>query len=126
MKTIISQAKYLTNKLRLLSWNIQSRNSKHEGNKTRIRDFNNIFINHDIVCFQESRKPIKLENFKTFNSNRPGGPKSGGGVAIMVRNEIIKGVSQYKTGHIPDVLAIKLKDRYCRGLVYRRMIVLNI
>lgn len=61
--------------LKIISWNLQSRNLKYEGNKFLLPEFTNIFLGIDIVCLQETKHLIKFENFRCFNSLRPGGGK---------------------------------------------------
>ena len=98
--------------LKILSWNIQSRNLKYEGNQFFIPEFQSLIAQNDIVCLQETKNPIKFENYRCFNNLRPGGSKAGGGVAILINNEISKGITQYKTPHINDVITIKLHKNY--------------
>ena len=84
------------NNLKVLSWNIRSRNTL-EGNKLNIAEFRSILERHDIICLQETKAIINLENYKCYNSNRKLSnsdkinPKSGG-VAILVRKELSKGI----------------------------------
>ena len=92
-----------------MSWNIQSRNSK-EGNKLEDPDFINRLKDADIVCFQETRKPVKLCNYKAYNSTRPG--QSNGGVAILYKTGISGGVSHYRSNLSQDFVTIKLNKNF--------------
>ena len=58
-------------KLKIITWNINSRNMSHEGSKFMMPDFKTILNMNDIICLQETKGQVKLENYKAFNSNRP-------------------------------------------------------
>ena len=95
--------------LSLMSWNIQSRDST-EGNKLEDPDFINTLKDSDIICFQETRKPPKLCNYKAFNSTRPG--QSSGGVSILYKTGISGGVTHYKSNISIDFVTIKLNKNF--------------
>ena len=96
------------NNLIVTSWNIQSRRSS-EGDKFQDDDFLKYFT-HDIICLQETKGPIKLKNYKAFNSNRS--DSLSGGVAILYKPEIAHGISLYKTSISPDFLVIKFHKSF--------------
>ena len=100
------------NKLEILSWNIQSRNSRVEGNKCLQPDFLKLITSADLICLQETKKPIKIQNYRCYNSNRPGGPKLGGGVAILVDNKIRQGATRVSTPTTHDAIAVKLSKHF--------------
>ena len=102
--------------LKILSWNIRSRNTL-EANKLNIPEFRSILERHDIICLQETKAVINLENYKCFNSNRKLlnsdiiNSKSGG-VAILVRKELAKGITKIPSKLTPDALIIKVRKDY--------------
>ncbi|KAL5248694.1 hypothetical protein ACHWQZ_G017775, partial [Mnemiopsis leidyi] len=57
------------------------------------------------VCLQEIRQPVKHPGFRSFNNTRK--TQKHGGVSILVRNDISKGVHQTKCS-IEDVVICKL------------------
>ena len=99
------------NQLSLLSWNIRDHIDDHV-NKFEISDFLKHIQNSDIICLQETKGPIKLENYLVYNSNRK--QSRSGGVAIVVDNSIRKGVTRVKINETPDAVAIKLNKNYFR------------
>ena len=75
--------------LKIVSWNIESRTS--EGcSKFDDSEFLKNIIQNDIICLQETRGPVYLENHRSFNSNREN--SKSGGVAILVKNELSRGM----------------------------------
>ena len=92
-----------------MSWNIQSRDTT-EGNKLEDPDFINRLKDSDIICFQETRKPPKLCNYKAFSSTRPG--QSSGGVSILYKTGISGGVTHYKSNISVDFVTIKLNKNF--------------
>ena len=93
----------------IISWNIQSRNST-EGNKFLDNNFLSNIANFDIVCLQETKAPINLNNYRAFNSNRT--DSVSGGVSILYKTEFSKGISQFHTKITPDVVIAKLSKNY--------------
>ena len=79
--------------LKLFSWNIESRNTNKES-KFNDLSFLNILGDRDVICLQETKGPVYLENYRSFNNNRS--DSTSGGVAILVENELSKGVSAIK------------------------------
>lgn len=104
------EAKRRRHDINLLSWNIHDIRLKDVGPKTLLPEFLDITKNKDILCFQETKDPIKIANFRCFNSNRPS--SRSGGVCIAVKNEISKGVCLVNTTKCPDIVAIRLK-KHC-------------
>ena len=74
-----------SNILSILSWNIESRKTR-VCNKFSDPDFLSNIIGHDIIALQETKGPIKLANYKAFNSTRP--DSISGGVSILFKHEI--------------------------------------
>ena len=105
--------------LKILSWNIRSRNTTLEGNTFNIPEFRSVLEQHDIICLQETKAVINLENYRCFNSNRKlkNSDKinsKAGGVAILVRKEIEKGITRITSKSTPDAIIIKLSKHYFR------------
>ena len=92
-----------------MSWNIRDR-IEDKANKFEIADFIKKFQNADILCLQETKGPVKLENYLAFNSNRK--QSRSGGVAILVKSNIRKGVTQIKINETPDAIAIRLNKSF--------------
>lgn len=85
--------------LTITSWNIES---LHEGKtktpKTSITDFTDVFSDSNIVCMQETIKPVALSGFRAFNNIRGGCRVNHGGLCILVKNNIINGIT-----HMTDI-----------------------
>ena len=99
--------------LKIISWNIESRNDATES-KLHDTDFLKVITKNDIICFQETWGPVYLANHRSFNSNRT--DSKSGGVAILVKNNISKGVSLIKTPNTSttDIVAIKLSKYFSK------------
>ena len=108
--------------LSFLSWNVHDIRLSDDGLKTNLQEFNGIISNRDIVLLQETKEPVKMSNYRCFNSNRPS--SRSGGVCIAVKNEISKGVSTYNTSCCHDIVAIKL--RKCHFAMSRDIVIINI
>ena len=106
-KTTVSNRRSVS----IVSWNIQSRNSSHTGNKFNDPAFRKIFENHDIVCLQETKNDIKIENYCCYNNTRSGGPKAGGGVSILLKNTIKRGVKLISKT-LPDIIVVQLNKNF--------------
>jgi hypothetical protein len=96
---------------KIISWNIQSTNTV-SGSKFDNPEFCAIFENFPFVCLQETRQAVKHPGYRSFNNTRR--DEKYGGVCILVKNEISKGVKQVKST-IVDVIVCKL-DKYFFGL----------
>ena len=94
--------------LKIISWNIQSKNSITFGNKFEDNDFCKIIRDHDIVCLQETRSNVELKEFVAYNSIRQNKQRSGGGVSILVRKNIARNVTPLYCKNLSDILAIKI------------------
>ncbi len=85
--------KYRNNdNLSLITWNIQSLNSKFEGLLEFISNLNNFNINLDVLCFQEifeisNPDFFHLDNYDFYFKTRRGG-KKGGGVGIYSKKSL--------------------------------------
>ena len=95
----------LNNKLSIMSWNIHDR-IENKVDKFKNPEFTKILEKSQIICLQETKGPIKLPNYQAFNSNRLN--SHSGGVAILINNNIRKGVKHVKTTETTDAVAIKL------------------
>ena len=96
--------------LSILSWNIQSHSSKEFGNKFLDREFLKNLYDSDIVCLQETKGPIKLANYAAFNSCRPA--SRSGGVSILYKKELSRGISRFNTKITPDAVIAKLNKNF--------------
>ena len=99
------------NFLRILSWNIQSRNCSIEGNKFKLPEFAKTILENDIVCLQETKGIVKFENYRCFNNNRPSS-NSGGGVAILINNRLASGITKCVPPKTSDAIAVKLSKHF--------------
>lgn len=98
---------------KILSWNIQSRNCSSLGNKLDMSGFMEILGDHNIICLQETRRPIEIPNFTTFNSLRSEtNLRIGGGVSISVHESLRKGVKEIRLRSYTDCISIKLDKNY--------------
>ena len=92
----------------VMSWNIQDCRGD-QTNKFEISEFLSIFSNYNIVCLQETKSQIKTEGYVSYNSNRKG--SRSGGVCILAKNNLRKGISHISCTESEDIVAIKL-DKY--------------
>ena len=99
----------MTNKLNILSWNIQSRDGLN-GNKLHDAEFCKLLEASDIFCLQECRKPVKIPKFICLNKQRPN--KNGGGVTIGHSRRLAGGIQEYKLVNKTDMLAITLNKSF--------------
>ena len=97
--------------LKVVSWNIENRKNT-TGSKFEDNNFLAKIIENDIICLQETKGPVYLEGHRSFNNNREN--STSGGVAILVKNELSKGVSLLKTPdtHTNDIIAVKLDKNF--------------
>ena len=95
---------------KIISWNIQSTNT-NSSSKFEDPQFCAIFEHCPFVCLQEIRQPVKYPGFRSFNNTRR--DQKHGGVCILIKNEIARGVKEVKSS-IEDVVACKL-DKYFFG-----------
>ena len=72
--------------LKIMSWNINDIKLKNEGSKSCNPDFIKVIEGTDIICFQETKEPIKILNYRCYNSNRR--DSRSGGVCIAIKNQI--------------------------------------
>ena len=94
--------------LKIISWNIQSKNSATFGNKFEVDRFCNTIKEHDIACLQEIRSNVELKDFVAYNSIRKNNQRSGGGVSILVRKSISRHVTPIYCKNLSDIMAIKI------------------
>ena len=97
------------NVLKLFSWNIESRNS-HGNSKFDDPLFLKTLGDRDIICLQETKGPVYLENFRSFNKNRT--DSTSGGVSILVKNELNRGVTVINSSCNRDIIAVKLDKHF--------------
>ena len=98
-----------SNILSILSWNIESRKTR-ACNKFSDPDFLSNIIGHDIIAVQETEGPIKLANYKAFNSTRP--DSISGAIAILFKHELSQGITEFRTGITPDAVVAKLSKHF--------------
>ena len=91
--------------LKILSWNIQSPCSA-EGNKFLIPSFQKIINDHDFACLQEIRKEVHMTGYRSVCNTRK--DNKSGGVAILIRNELIDGIEVIKNLSNSDYLICRL------------------
>ena len=96
----------LSSYLSILSWNIQS--SKSEGvDKFSDPIFMKNILSHDIVCLQETRQAVKVPGYRSLCTTRAG--EKYGGVAILLKYELIGGFQEIKKYKAIDLVICKLK-----------------
>ena len=93
--------------LTITSWNINDRIGDNH-NKLDDPDFMK-HLNSDIICLQETKAAIKVNNFTVYNSNRP--DSRSGGVAIMFHNYLKPGINNFPTSH-HDIACVVLDKNY--------------
>ena len=93
----------------IISWNIQSTNCGLTGSKFDDPEFCKIIENSQFTCLQEIRQPVTHPGYRVYNNTRNNDKY--GGVCIMIRNSISRGV---KRVHQPtdDVIACKLDKNF--------------
>lgn len=94
-----------------MSWNIQDPVGDST-NKFEIAEFLSKITDNSIVCLQETKSQVKIEGFVSFNSNREN--SRSGGVCILVKNHMRKGVSHVKCDGSNDIVAIKFDKHFFR------------
>ena len=92
-----------------MSWNIHDR-MENKIDKLNSPGFVKIIEKANIICLQETKGPLKLTNYHAYNNNRSN--SHSGGVAILVNNNIRKGVARVKITETDDAAAIKLNKSY--------------
>ena len=99
----------LCSKLKIQSWNIQS--SKNQlFNKFDDPSFTRSLLEHDVVCLQEIRQAVKVPGFRSFCNTRP--DEKHGGVAILLKNELVGGFERVIKHKSNDLLICKLKKSF--------------
>ena len=66
----------------------------------------------DIICLQETKGPVKIPEYKAINSTRPDSKYTSGGVAILFKHSIARGISQYHTKLSSDAVITKLSKKF--------------
>ena len=100
----------LRNSLQIVSWNIECQNSSTIGCKFDDGEFAAFLGKHDIICLQETKGAVSLPNYRSHNQNRA--DSRSGGVAILYKNELSRGISRIKINSNPDIIAIKLHKNF--------------
>ena len=90
-------------KISIMSWNIQDVIGD-QTNKFEISEFLSKISKNSIICLQETKSQIKLEGFLSYNSNRKN--SRSGGVCILIKNELRKGVSCISCKESDDIVII--------------------
>ena len=99
----------IKNNIKLLSWNIQSPSST-EGNKFKDNSFSKIIAGHDLVCLQETRREVHLSGYRSICNTRK--DKKSGGVAILIRNELVEGIEIIKNINSSEYLICRLDNNF--------------
>ena len=99
----------LLDKLKIISWNIQSSNDT-EGSKFKREDFLKIIDQGDIICLQEVRQANKIPGFRSKHNLRDG--SNSGGVSFIYKNHFHKGMEEIKNHKIDDLIICKLKRKF--------------
>ena len=99
------------NSIKILSWNIQA-SSSADGNKFDDKEFIATINKHDFVCLQETRQEVHLAGFRSICNTRK--DKKSGGVAILIRNELIEGVEVIKNIKNSEYLICRLDKNFFR------------
>ena len=92
-----------------MSWNIQDCVGDST-NKFEVSEFLSHITNNSIICLQETKAHIKLDGFISYNSNRKS--SRSGGVCILAKNCIRKGISHIPCPESDDIVAIKLDKHF--------------
>ncbi len=118
----------IRNNLKILTWNIRCISTTNalgqKSLKTKVQEIYHKFVSHDIVCLQETwctddeARSLEDENFKVLFSNRkyrdPNAKRISGGVIVMVKKHIWKGVKKMLSSS-DDVLWIKLDKNFFKS-----------
>ena len=99
----------MQNNPNIISWNIQSTNSVLTGSKFEDPEFCKIIENSQFTCLQEIRQPVTHAGFRVYNNTRK--DNKSGGVCIMIRNSLSRGVKQVQS-RLEDIVACKLDKTY--------------
>ena len=113
--------------LKILTWNIRSINTSNmfglKSLKSNIKEVYEKFVDHDIVCLQETwcteeARSLEDENFKVLFSNRkyrdPRAKRISGGVIVLVKKHLWKGVKKVISSS-DDVLWVKLEKIFFKS-----------
>ena len=106
--------------LKICSWHIQGIHSRELGHKLDDTEVKNILTKYDIICLVETHcsveTSIELKGYTSITVCRPlyrMAKKSSGGIAVLFRNELVKGVSVIKSKSLPfDMVWLKLCHRF--------------
>ena len=102
-------AKIKRSSMKILSWNIQSRNNV-VGSKTCDNDFITILEPNDIICLQETRQQVKIDGYGAYYSLRNN--KKNGGLVTLVKNTLRAGTEKVPDVTSSEMLVIKLKKSF--------------
>ena len=108
-KKVRTHVTIIKNNIKLLSWNIQSASST-EGNKFKDNSFSKILAGHDLVCLQETRREVHLSGYRSICNTRK--DKKSGGVAILIRNELVEGIEIIKNINSTEYLICRLDNNF--------------
>ena len=93
-------------KLNILSWNINDAMDSVLGEKTSNVDFISILSNYHIFCLQETKRDIKVPNYRCFN--RLCNDSRSGALSIGIHNDLVKHFKIINTDKYPDIQAVRL------------------
>ena len=92
--------------IEVISWNIHGIKDREEGLKINIPAVSDQINKHHIFCLQETKEPIKMPNYKCFNSNRE--DSRSGGVCTGIIKSMSHGATLVPSNH-PDIVIVKLR-----------------
>ena len=96
--------------LRLLSWNIHDSNDSITGSKLSDKMFVKTTSQCDIICLQETKRGVKIPDFKCYNSNRP--DSRSGGLCIGIKHGICSLVTPVSTKNFShDIQAVRISRK---------------
>ena len=106
----ISNSSITKNTLKFLSWNIQAPSSTGEGNKFKIKEFNNVLLGNDFICLQEIRTDVYLTGYRSQCLTRK--DNKSGGVGVLIKNELLEGVELIQKESCSDYIICKLNKDF--------------
>ena len=113
-------------RLKIMTWNMEGHQTKNDDyqytNKFKIMHIRKMFQSHDILCLTETwtnvntECNISLPGYKSFCLSRSNkhvnANRDSGGIAVLVKNEILKHVNQLPSTNV-NSMWFKLDKSYC-------------
>ena len=85
----------INQRISVLSWNIHDIKRKVDGLKTKEKEFLAIAKNNLIVCLQETKRSVKLPDYRCFNKLRKG--SRSGGLCMGIHKSLAKQAKEIET-----------------------------